>query len=197
MSALETITPSFHSPRCNKHKNVIISVHSRLIRIWRGFGQKRTDAVQRYKQQPFKPKTRKSSGTPMQQDREGTCVTPMQLSGPFTFSSLKASDFGNNRAGLPVSYRSPQARHVTDPAMLRAVGCSALSPRGGSTPSPKNIQMPRGVWWLDKAAHNHDVVYGQVVGSISTHLVQLLSHATTMSAHPCVCDPIVAPLPFS
>ena len=32
----------------------------------------------------------------------------------------------------------------------------------------KSIEMPNGTWWLDKASHSHDVVYGQVCVKHST-----------------------------
>ena len=31
-----------------------------------------------------------------------------------------------------------------------------------SESSSGNVELPNGVYWLDRAAHNHDVVYGQV-----------------------------------
>eukprot|EP00884_Botryococcus_braunii_P010580 jgi/Botrbrau1/19523/Bobra.0035s0022.1 len=74
-----------------------------------------------------------------------------------TFRSLKLTLFcelgGNNcwnRSGPPVPCLT---------TMFHTVRC--VQAPLGSANVPKNIPMPRGVWWLDKSAHNHDVVYGE------------------------------------
>ena len=43
-------------------------------------------------------------------------------------------------------------------------GVRACSSRGSSGPgsTSRNIELPNGTWWLDKASHSHDIVYGQV-----------------------------------
>ena len=38
----------------------------------------------------------------------------------------------------------------------------ASSGQGDFKTQPENVQMPNGVYWLDKEAHRHDIVYGQV-----------------------------------
>jgi hypothetical protein len=56
-----------------------------------------------------------------------------------------------NRSGPPVPCLT---------TMFHTVRC--VQAPLGSANIPKNIPMPRGVWWLDKSTHNHDVVYGEV-----------------------------------
>ena len=49
----------------------------------------------------------------------------------------------------------------------RTVKACSASENPSSSASSKNIQMPNGTWWLDKATHSHDIVYGQVWPSSS------------------------------
>lgn len=46
-----------------------------------------------------------------------------------------------------------------------AVLCTNSRPSASGRPragTAGNVELPNGVFWLDKASHNHDIVYGQV-----------------------------------
>ncbi len=64
--------------------------------------------------------------------------------------------------------------------LTRTVCPVASSGTAENFKQPADIQMPNGVFWLDKSAHKHDVVYGQV-GFISVHLSTLADIETLQS----------------
>ena len=61
--------------------------------------------------------------------------------------------------------------------LTHAVRTVASSGSAGNFKQTADVQMPNGVFWLDKSAHKHDVVYGQV-GSNGVHLETLVNIGT-------------------
>lgn len=61
---------------------------------------------------------------------------------------------------------------------------SVLAAAGSQSSGAWNVELPNGVFWLDRASHNHDVVYGQVsfyTGFSNIRQVMSWGHAVPLS----------------